>query len=89
MLGRGWLLGLTGSASDAVQMITSGITAWRSTGATQCFTVVVIIFGEQPMLSLANSMTLGAALAKRRLRLKQPRKGGSKPRFIALPGKSR
>jgi predicted ATPase len=35
MLGRGWLLGLTGKASDAVQMITSGITAWRSAGATQ------------------------------------------------------
>ena len=34
MLGRGWLLGLTGRASDAVQMITSGIAAWRSTGAT-------------------------------------------------------
>jgi class 3 adenylate cyclase/predicted ATPase len=34
MLGRGWLLGLTGRASDAVQMITSGITVWRSTGST-------------------------------------------------------
>ena len=34
MLGRGWLLGLTGRAADAVQMITSGIAAWRSTGAT-------------------------------------------------------
>jgi predicted ATPase len=34
MVGRGWLLGQTGSASDAVQMITAGITAWRSTGAT-------------------------------------------------------
>jgi predicted ATPase len=34
MLGRGWLLGLTGRASDAVQTITAGITAWRSTGAT-------------------------------------------------------
>jgi predicted ATPase len=33
-LGRGWLLGQTGSASDAVQMTTAGITAWRSTGAT-------------------------------------------------------
>jgi class 3 adenylate cyclase/predicted ATPase len=31
---RGWLLALTGKASDAVQMIASGITAWRSTGAT-------------------------------------------------------
>ena len=28
------LLALTGKAADAVQMITSGITAWRSTGAT-------------------------------------------------------
>jgi predicted ATPase len=34
MLERGWLLGLTGSASDAVQMLTSGITAFRSTGTT-------------------------------------------------------
>ena len=34
MLGRGWLLGLTGRAADAVQMISSGIAAWRSTGAT-------------------------------------------------------
>ena len=33
-LGRGWLLGLTGGASDAIQMITSGIAAWRSTGTT-------------------------------------------------------
>ena len=34
MLGRGWLFAVTGRASDAVQMIASGITAWRSTGAT-------------------------------------------------------
>jgi predicted ATPase len=34
MLGRGWLLSFTGRASDAAQMISSGITAWRSTGAT-------------------------------------------------------
>jgi predicted ATPase len=34
MLGRGWLFDLTGRAADAVQMITSGIGAWRSTGAT-------------------------------------------------------
>src|SRR5262249_12066045 len=34
MLGRGWLLGLTGRASDAIQKITSGITAWQSTGST-------------------------------------------------------
>jgi predicted ATPase len=34
MLGRGSLLGLIGRAADAVEMITSGIAAWRSTGAT-------------------------------------------------------
>jgi predicted ATPase len=34
MMGRGSLLGLIGRAADAVQMITSGIAAWRSTGAT-------------------------------------------------------
>ena len=34
MMQRGCVLALTGKASDAVQMITSGITALRSTGAT-------------------------------------------------------
>jgi len=31
---QGCLFGLTGRASDAVQTITSGLTAWRSTGST-------------------------------------------------------
>jgi predicted ATPase len=31
---RGCILALTGKASDAVQTITSGVTAWRSTGST-------------------------------------------------------
>jgi class 3 adenylate cyclase/predicted ATPase len=34
ILGRGWLFALTGKATDAVDMITSGMAAWRSTGAT-------------------------------------------------------
>jgi tetratricopeptide (TPR) repeat protein len=34
MLVQGWFLALTGKASDAVQTITSGITAVRSTGST-------------------------------------------------------
>jgi class 3 adenylate cyclase/predicted ATPase len=34
MMFKGCVLALTGKAADAVQMITSGITAWRSTGAT-------------------------------------------------------
>jgi predicted ATPase/class 3 adenylate cyclase len=34
MLLRGWLLALTGKASNAVHLLTAGITAMRSTGAT-------------------------------------------------------
>jgi hypothetical protein len=46
-LGRGWLLGLTGMASDAVQMITSGIAAFRSR-EQQCGSRRGIIFGGSP-----------------------------------------
>src|SRR5262249_47345198 len=35
MIHQGCVLALTGEASDAVQMLTSGITAFRSTGATR------------------------------------------------------
>ena len=58
-------VGLTGKASDAVQMITSGITAWRSTGATVCVPLCAYRIWRGPMRNSANSMTLGAALAKR------------------------
>jgi predicted ATPase len=34
MMNQGWLFALTAKASDAVQSITSGMTTWRSTGAT-------------------------------------------------------
>ena len=34
MVHQGWLFALTGKASDAIDMITSGITAYRSTAAT-------------------------------------------------------
>jgi predicted ATPase len=34
VLHQGWLFALTGKDSDAVHTITSGITLWRSTGAT-------------------------------------------------------
>jgi class 3 adenylate cyclase/predicted ATPase len=36
MILQGCVAAVTGTASHAVQMITSGITAWRSTGATLC-----------------------------------------------------
>jgi predicted ATPase len=34
MMNQGCVLTLTGTASDAIEMLTSGITAWRTTGAT-------------------------------------------------------
>jgi predicted ATPase len=34
MMNQGWLLASTGKAQNAVQMITLGIAAWRSTGST-------------------------------------------------------
>jgi predicted ATPase len=34
MMNQGWLLALTGKALNAVELITSGITAYRSTGST-------------------------------------------------------
>ena len=43
---QGSLLALTGQAAGAVHPITSGITAWRSTGATVFMPMVVIMFGE-------------------------------------------
>ncbi len=46
MISEGCVLALTGKASDAVQMIASGITAYRSTGATTVCAVALIIFGE-------------------------------------------
>ena len=36
MMNKGWLVGLTGKASDAVKVISSGIAAWRATDATMC-----------------------------------------------------
>jgi predicted ATPase len=36
MMQRGLLFAVTGNASDAVQMITSGLAAFRSTGSTWC-----------------------------------------------------
>jgi len=34
MMNQGWVLALTGNAAEAVQLITAGITAFRSTGST-------------------------------------------------------
>lgn len=39
MVIRGWVLAMTGKASEAVRMITSGVTALRSTGTTVAMTI--------------------------------------------------
>ena len=46
MFNQGCVLALTGKAADAVQMITSGLTAYRSTGTTMWMPIVFVIFGE-------------------------------------------
>ena len=65
MVSQGCVFALTGKASDAVPMITSGITAWRSTGVNIVDAVYGYHIWREPMRNSANSMTLGAALAKR------------------------
>jgi predicted ATPase len=46
---RGGVKALTGKASDAAQMITNGITAWRSTGATVWLPIFL------PLLAMAHA----------------------------------
>jgi hypothetical protein len=48
MLNHGCVLAQYGQASDAIGMITSGITAWRSMGGTGIFAVLLILFGKGP-----------------------------------------
>jgi predicted ATPase len=46
MMHQGWLSELTGKAKEAVDMITSGITLWRSTGATSWLPVYLAHLGR-------------------------------------------
>jgi class 3 adenylate cyclase/predicted ATPase len=46
MMNQGCVSVLTGKASDAVQMITAGIAAWRSTGATALIPFYLIYLGR-------------------------------------------
>jgi tetratricopeptide (TPR) repeat protein len=82
MMNQGWLFALTGKASDAVHMITSGITALRSTGQHFGYHCSYHIW-RGSMRNLANSMTLAAALAKQRRPWKHERKGGARRRSTA------
>ena len=65
MMNQGCVLALTGKASDAVQMITSGITACAVNGSNNVGCRCICHIWRGPMRNSANSMTLGAALAKR------------------------
>ena len=88
MMNQGSVLALTGRASDAIEMLISGITALRTTGATfGCHSICRT--WRAPMRSLGNSRRLGAASAKRRRRWKQPRKSGARRRSTERPAKSR
>jgi predicted ATPase len=49
MMHRGGVMALTGKASDAAQMITLGITTWRSTGATVWLPIFL------PLLAMAHA----------------------------------
>ena len=78
MVLQGCLLALTGKASDAVHMLTSGIAAWRR--PDQHFGAVVCChIWRKPMRNSANSTRLGAALARRAPWWKRPRKIGTRP----------
>jgi hypothetical protein len=61
---EGCVLALTGQASEAIHMITSGITVARSTGAKIWMPLCCLIW-RVPMRNSVNSMMPGAALAKR------------------------
>ena len=64
MLHQGCVLALTGKASDAVQMITSG-SPHGGQREQPCVRRFICHIWRVPMRNSANSMTLGAALAKR------------------------
>ena len=60
---KGCVLTLSGKASEAIQMITSGITTHQST-VKSVFAILLVTF-PGPMRGSASLTRLGAALAKR------------------------
>src|ERR1700730_10209923 len=63
--------------SVTTQAISSGITTWRSTGAT-ALVPFYLAYLATAYAKIGHSMMPGVALAKRRQRSKQPRKGGAR-----------
>ena len=62
---QGSVMALTGRASEAVEMLISGIAAYRTTGANIFACHSIYRTWRAPMPSLGNSRRLGAASAKR------------------------
>jgi len=85
---HGWVLVLTDQHSKAVQTITPGLTALRS-AEQHCLCHCTYQLWQEPMRHFTDLTTLGAASAKRSRLSKHQGRGGSRPRCIALPGKSR
>jgi hypothetical protein len=83
-MNRGCVLALTGRASDAVHIITSGIAAMRSTGATM-WIPLHLSYLTRAHAELGQFRDDGVALRKRSRRSKQLGKDGSKPRSIEQP----
>ena len=65
MANQGWLLVLTGKASDAVQNDHRRDHRMAVNRGNKLVTVVLGIFGAERMQNSANSMMLGAASVKR------------------------
>ena len=86
MLVRGLVVALT-DATAAVQIIASGITAYRSTGSTVSIPWCLPILAR-PTPNSANSKMHGDALTKQWWRSKQPRRRCSRQRPIVLLAKS-
>jgi hypothetical protein len=85
---QGWVLAETGKATDTVHRITSGIAAWRSTGSTMYLPTWLSELAKT-YADLRQFDDAWRASAKRSLPSRKPRKGGGRPRLIALPAKSR
>jgi tetratricopeptide (TPR) repeat protein len=84
MINHGCVLAVTGKFSEAVQLISSGLSARKSIGATvtcrlSCHIWQLVIWNSEDL------MTLGAASTKRSPPSKRPKKHGSKPRCIGWP----
>ena len=85
---QGWLLAQTGDASDAIQMITSGIAAMRSTGATS-FVPWYLLHWARAYAELGQFDEAWRRIGEAMSKSKQARKSGTKPRSAASQAKSR